>query len=243
MSKYFLFFVILLALSINTRAQQRFADLEVSLKEPVPGEVVSVNSPFDVTVKLYNRGADTIKATDTLRFSLSFDTSVILFLVDTATLDYIPETGIEIYPEDSVNYKFQFGVGTGWDTGFTNFCVKVVPVNSVDTFGDTALNNNKGCVTMRIIDPSLGISKATKKLSSVDVYPNPVTDVLNFKVDTKRSHELIKVTLTNMLGRVVSNQSGTSTEIQFDVSDLAPGLYGYTVTVGAERYYGKVKVK
>ncbi len=243
MSKLFPLIIFLSGFFADVCAQQRYADLKVTLKEPVPGDVIQVNNPFDVTVKLHNQGADTIRATDTLRFSLSFDTSVILFLVDTSTLDYIPETGIEIYPEDSVEYKFQFGVGTGWDTGFTNFCVKVIPTNSADWLADTATADNKGCVMMRITDPSLSVAQLPTGISSVGVYPNPATDVLNFKISGGSTGEPVLVVLTDVLGRTVIKEHSLSKIINLDVSALAEGLYGYSIITAKERFTGIVNIK
>ncbi|MCB8995532.1 MAG: T9SS type A sorting domain-containing protein [Bacteroidales bacterium] len=61
----------------------------------------------------------------------------------------------------------------------------------------------------------------SSKVSSVQVYPNPVSDVVYVKLNTAAA----KVEIYNSLGRKVAETVANANQAKFDVSDFARGIY------------------
>jgi hypothetical protein len=90
----------------------------------------------------------------------------------------------------------------------------------------------------------LNIKNVNNTFSKVAAYPNPATEqvrvpfILNVNSD-------VKVTLTNAIGQVVKSQSFKSVTSQvavFSTSDLANGMYIYTVEANGQRESGRISV-
>lgn len=76
------------------------------------------------------------------------------------------------------------------------------------------------CHSFKTLPSTTGISNVSQ--SEAGVYPNPVTDILNFSFAGDKTHH---VTIINSIGAVVGNftlPAGTTT---LNLSQLNPGLY------------------
>lgn len=82
--------------------------------------------------------------------------------------------------------------------------------------GDTTAGFDNIVVSATNADPFLAVSDVTKK-SSVSVYPNPATDVVNIKSDKKVEN----VSIYDVAGKIVK----TTTETSINVENLAKGSY------------------
>ncbi|MBL7766995.1 MAG: T9SS type A sorting domain-containing protein [Chitinophagaceae bacterium] len=83
----------------------------------------------------------------------------------------------------------------------------------------------------------------------VNAYPNPASSDVNFDLNFAVSSKNVSIELSNVLGQVLktntlgvvsANQNITST---MNVSDLAAGLYIYTINANGEKMSGKIMVK
>jgi len=67
----------------------------------------------------------------------------------------------------------------------------------------------------------------------VSTYPNPATDVLNFNINSElnnvKTYELLNIT-----GAIVRSEATEKNNTEFNVSDLAEGLYIYRVSTEKE---------
>lgn len=85
--------------------------------------------------------------------------------------------------------------------------------------------------------PSTGISKYVGS-SRVQLFPNPVKNVLKVSIDAAKSSE-VKLTVFDVLGKEVVNESIEYTigrdQYFLPVSMLTPGLYMVSVKVGDEK--------
>lgn len=58
--------------------------------------------------------------------------------------------------------------------------------------------------------------------TSMELYPNPVSDLLNIRVNGGNGEMLM---ITNSIGQIVFSQSFVSAEMKVDVTSFAPGIY------------------
>ncbi len=74
---------------------------------------------------------------------------------------------------------------------------------------------------------TLGTSEANRQ--NLNVYPNPVLDVLNIDSDSKLSG----VTVYDLTGKAVSSHTMAAQKNQINLSKLSPGVYVVTVQTEA----------
>lgn len=67
------------------------------------------------------------------------------------------------------------------------------------------------------------------KLTRVELYPNPVTDILHIATDGNYN----SLTIYNMMGQVVASKAVDKGAVNIDVRSLVPGIY-YTTLKGAD---------
>ena len=76
-------------------------------------------------------------------------------------------------------------------------------------------------------------------------FPNPMSNELNIVLSSRES-EPYELVLTDQLGRLLSNQKGTSNfdgKITFRKNDLESGMYLYSLKLDSGTYSGKIVVK
>ena len=92
---------------------------------------------------------------------------------------------------------------------------------------------NRGFTTLGV---SLGISE--NKLLSFEMYPNPVSDVLNIQLPT--GTEKAEVGVFDISGRLVTSKIISSNDTSIDVQKLSNGIYLIRVSsdakIGAQRF-------
>lgn len=89
------------------------------------------------------------------------------------------------------------------------------------------------------------INNEIERTSSIQLYPNPATDIINIKIDNDASFngELI---ITDLSGRMVYNEkiySNNNTIISIETSNLTEGLYFVTITSPSYRESAKFIVR
>jgi len=85
---------------------------------------------------------------------------------------------------------------------------------------------------------SLGVTEI-KSSVSVNVYPNPANNELNFSITSRAE---VAVTLSNMLGQTVASQTTTSGQAVINTSLIPAGVYVYSIVVNGERTTGRVVI-
>jgi hypothetical protein len=88
---------------------------------------------------------------------------------------------------------------------------------------------------------SLSTPAVQKVVSGVVAYPNPATSQLTVGYNASNTAN-VTVSLTNMVGQVVATQKGTNGSAIFATSNLADGMYIYTILANGERTTGHVAI-
>lgn len=91
---------------------------------------------------------------------------------------------------------------------------------------------------------NVGIADVANQIAGVKAYPSPANNELNisFELSAKAN---VNVVLTNTLGQVVAKKqvnSGTAGVAAFNTSNLADGVYFYSVEANGQRTNGKVLI-
>jgi hypothetical protein len=91
---------------------------------------------------------------------------------------------------------------------------------------------------------STGINPVVSNVAGVDVYPNPVNDVMNIAISLAASQNVI-LELTDVSGRILMQQDNGNLakgnhEIQINSKDLADGVYMLTVKTASGSVTTKV---
>ncbi len=244
MKKIFILFVsALLACTIQAFSQKRNIDLTVNLISPVNNDVMNPGQQFNITTRIKNLGTDTLTQADTLEFRQSFDGNMIQF--GNPPMPYLAMPAPYLEPGDSTQSNLQFYISNTWPVGNTTMCVKILMKNAADTIVDGDTLNNESCVMFRVEHPS-SVNGLTNNISTVTVYPNPVSDVANFGI-TLNSTTDIELVVTDITGRVVareqrSNLSGKQ-ELKINTSTLPNGTYLYKVSTRDDVQTGKLMVR
>ena len=91
--------------------------------------------------------------------------------------------------------------------------------------------------------PTLSVADIQKDIVA-NAYPNPATDEVRVPFTLKATAD-VNVTLTNLMGQVVKSQNMGNTakaEAVFSTSDLANGVYIFTVEANGQRTTGRFVV-
>ncbi len=85
---------------------------------------------------------------------------------------------------------------------------------------------------------SLGTPEVKTQVS-VNVYPNPANEELNFSITSRAS---VGITISNMLGQTVASQTVTTGQASFNTSAIPAGVYVYSIVINGERTTGRVVI-
>lgn len=126
---------------------------------------------------------------------------------------------------------------SGFFTGAGNtFTYTFNQVGSTDYVCDPHAGNMNGTVT---VTSTAGISE--NNLLSFEMYPNPVSDVLNIQLPT--GTEKAEVSVFDYTGRLVSSKTISSNDTSIDVQKISKGIYMIRVAtntkIGVQRFIKK----
>jgi hypothetical protein len=126
---------------------------------------------------------------------------------------------------------------SGYFTGAGNtFTYTFNQVGSTDYVCDPHAGNMNGTVT---VTSTAGISK--NNLLSFEMYPNPVSDLLNIQLPT--GTEKAEVSVFDYTGRLVSSKIISSNDTAIDVQKISRGIYMIRVAtntkIGVQRFIKK----
>lgn len=220
------FFLLLMMMLCTGVSAQRYCDLEVI--GGVSGTTINIDpsgaTPTYLDLYFRNKGADTLKETDTVYFSSDFLTGGGPAFISPVILD----------PGGEINIKDTFYFESGpADSSIFNLCDSVWFTSlASDPAVDTVIPNNRNCKTLQVIykKPSAITEQIiSEKAKTLRIYPNPASAlvVLDFAA---RSKEAVQVEVYDVSGRLVLSHnynaaSNKQSGYTLDISALQPGAY------------------
>lgn len=219
----------LLVLTSMSAFAQR--DISVTLNTPAIGDTIRKGMPFNITY--------TVKNESTAAFT-NADTIIVLFTLGgqaiSGTNGPIGQLiATDIAPGASINGALN-GLALNFNqAGNTNLCV--VAYIEEDSVNDA---NNVDCAAISLAF-NTGLSELEKAASTVNVYPNPSSDVVNFTIDYSKAST---VRITDITGREVEVANFNMNQAAIDVHNYNGGVYLYQImnTEGQVVKTGKLTV-
>jgi hypothetical protein len=94
---------------------------------------------------------------------------------------------------------------------------------AIDKSNSASFGADRLLLTLRSMDAGTIISTSNQKEQEVDIYPNPVSDVL--KVRVAPIYKSVKVAIYSVSGSLVKSEVKNSSSFELKVSDLPSGVY------------------
>jgi hypothetical protein len=142
-----------------------------------------------------------------------------------------PYTGVPIPAGDSVQFTFTTLLVPPYSAQ-DNLCVWTSKSTDVNTINDST------CINLTLV----GISEPVQ-LTGIKVYPNPVTDLMQFEFSDALNEDVF-IRVTDVLGRIVYEQSvnniSANSIMKMDMSGFSSGMYNYTIHSGNKIKTGKI---
>jgi hypothetical protein len=116
-----------------------------------------------------------------------------------------------------------------WSTGAQTTTISPTPtVTTVYSVTGTGTNTCKGSKQFTVtVNKCTGIDQESEENSSVNLYPNPATSLLNLFSETD-----VDLKLINQIGQIVFEKSFKSGLHAIDISELSTGIYTAKVKTG-----------
>ncbi len=83
-----------------------------------------------------------------------------------------------------------------------------------------------------------GVNEANKTVTTIQIYPNPVSDILNITASKE-----MQVKIFDAMGKVVKEQRVESGNTSFSIADLSKGIYSIQSAEGEKSFREKVFIK
>lgn len=133
-------------------------------------------------------------------------------------------------PDSTLVYRDTLGFTAAPSTNPANLCDSVWLTTGAGTvIPDTFVANNKTCKSVRFVADPASVRELAVDASSIELYPNPVSDKLNLRYDF-HSKTNADVIIRDLTGRTVieknlgNNLYGTNV-FQLETGKLAVGMY------------------
>lgn len=234
MKRIYLLFLLVIVLGSSAFAQ-RSINLSATHYNMKSGYTVDLSAPQEDTIFLTfkNLGPDSIKATDTIWVDGPLTSN--FYWINHGT----------IKKDSSYNGYYRFTLTQAGDLvggpNNINWCdsARLAPVSGTITDVDGA--NNKDCDATVM---TLSIRDLIYR-NGLNIYPNPVTDVLNIK-HTFNENVNANISITDMTGKVIYNDAlgmvYGEQKFKVDVSRFNAGVYFIQLTAGEAKHTSKISV-
>ena len=98
---------------------------------------------------------------------------------------------------------------------------------------------NKTSAAITVISSCRSVEDATSETAQLEIYPNPVSDVLH--VESAASYTRLIITAAD--GRIIKQLKITNSATEVNTCDLAPGVYFVTLTSLNGKTYNNKLIK
>ena len=212
------------------RATQDFM-LGLDVKKAFPEDVgvtrfvsplnnATINSPTQVKVYIKNFGSQPDNNFINVHYKLGLSGNPVSQMY----------AGPPILPGDSVLFTFTTLLVPPY-TNLDNLCAWT----SKNT--DINLTNDSVCINVNLV----GLPEYYF-MQHLSVYPNPTNGSINFRLD-ENMNDIVSIEVRDIVGKVVANLQLENVlagkENQIDLSNIAPGMYTYTIRGGGKFGSGK----
>jgi len=227
----------------------KHCDVSVEITAPASNAVLPYGDSFHLSFNYTNNGPDALVAGDSLFFLVSGG----LVLYSTLLVD-LPVNGTIMMN----NAAYVYNPHT--DSIAMDLCVLHLKQSDVTynaggspatTYIDDDTSNDMSCVPVVLLgttDSTIGIHAVSAGTENLVLYPNPAKDHVNFYFTNSNNAGSLKVSLTDMMGRVIATEvldagkSLAQKQYTLNISGLQPGMYFMNIEANGKRARGKFVV-
>jgi hypothetical protein len=236
--KKLLLSILICGFAVLANAQNRVIDLQaLAIYGP---DTIKHNQSFTVNSTFKNLGTDSLLPGDSIFLN------VVLFnggLVLPPSGSYYTILTSIVAPNDTFVQNFNTGIGIGYPNDTTlQVCVfgravngtGVGPITPITAEDSSTILNNITCKTAYYRTNHTAISEI--EAGSFNMFPNPANSAVTFNFTLASASE-VAISIADVTGKVVASQSNGlqtagSHSMNFDISNLAPGMYITHIQVG-----------
>lgn len=235
MKKILLFFVLAASTAVVTNAQI----IDWSTEEILGSDTLRSTdngTAFAITLVMKNNGPDTARIGDTVlyQFVVANGAGAIQFAYPSTTSLAIRKLTKELNPTDtmhvSVNLPLNLLTRTSgvFSIGAISHLINRPTRNFEIAPGNANNNAEKDIVWLNPQGWGVGLAEQLNAAgNSLKVFPNPVSDVLNFEMDYNKAATAVIMDIT---GRKIATESFELGKASLNVSNYNKGIYLYQVT-------------
>lgn len=191
-------------------------------------------TPLPMTFVVKNNGVDTVMAGDSLLFQyvLSAGSNIIAAFPNASSLSVriIDRT---VLPGDTMHMTLNIGLNSRVNSSAVVQSTIISHVINRPNLGfEVAPNNTNNARTINTVWMNeqrwpVGLSEELNKAAeTLNVYPNPASDVINFTIDYNKA---TTVKMMDITGRVIETVNFNMNNAQVDVRNYNAGIYFYQV--------------
>jgi len=237
-----------LALTAGFSHAQRAIDWSVEeIVAPTSLTSTASSTSFTFDIVLKNNGPDSVLIGDTIGYQLSISqgTTVIVALPNGAV--YIRPVTRNVPSGDTVHVTGAFTIGIrpnfSLNVTFRAFSQIFNRASNGITPETSATNNSKTRDMVWYNPQGWGVSVNEVSATNLSVYPNPASDNVNISLNIVDPSKVSEVTITDLAGRVVYNETITNSTINVNTSNFDAGMYIVTVKNGDLTSTSKISIK
>ncbi len=198
--------------------------------------------PYDVSTNGTRSGAATIPFNTDIKglINTTSDNDYYKFVISTAGTITVTLTTLPA-DYDLRLYRNNTQVGISQNAGTANESISINASTGTyyaRVYGYNGANNTTNCYTLRV---QLGTASREGELivgNKISVFPNPVTDKVNIRIDDIEG--LADIRVMDINGRILQQHRSSSVNTQLDVSRLASGMYIIRVMNGGKESVMKI---
>jgi len=208
-------------LALTANAQK---DIELTWDAPAAGSSIEAGVDYDVTFTITNVGADDLVVTDSVFFALTVDGNNLFG----SNILLASRTQATVANGESWQVVYPLSFSSIPSSATLDFCAVglLYEGTNVDPTTEPDMNNNTSCASMDFVAGTNSLDEGFAILGSVDTYPNPASDIVNFEDKGVFAETVV---LTDLSGKVVAEAAFANGLAQIDVNALQAGVYMYTI--------------
>lgn len=228
-----------LAFTAGIAFSQRSVDWSVeSILQPTQlNSNASNQTPFAFEVVLKNNGADVVDPGDTITYQFKF--------VAGTTTFYVPNGAVYIYimnktlnSGDTMHLRGSFTLNVyapsslNLTLSVTSFVLNRRAVDGVVLETTNTANNTGSANMVWYNEKGWGVNVQDLTADQLFIAPNPAAETVKISPSILSSSDNMQVSITDMTGRVVYEETSAATSLDVNTSEFTSGMYIVTVKSG-----------
>jgi hypothetical protein len=190
-------------------------DIQLTLTSPAAGDIIRKGTSFNINYTITNKGV-ALTTADSVYIAFTLNNNII----QTQNGPIIQLFNDGLAAGASVNLSLT-GLALNFSSaGNANICAFAVLEG--DSVND---NDNAGCAAVSL-QFNVGMDELNKAAQSLNVYPNPASDVVNFSIDYNKA---ASVKMMDITGRIIETVNFDMNNASVDVRNYNAGIYMYQV--------------